>query len=61
MGDVEVHKIGLRKYPLRKEKQELDWNAVQRSVISVTSTVQGKEDLTIVHGNWEAVFVQCYF
>jgi len=51
MGDVEVHKIGLRKYPLRKEKQELDWNAVQRSVISVTSTVQGKEDLTIVHGN----------
>lgn len=51
MGDGEVHKIGLRKYPLSKEKQELDWNAVQRSVISVTSTVQGKEDLTIVHGN----------
>lgn len=58
MADVEVQKICLRKYPLGKEKQELNWNAVQKSVIlednvNVTfcSTVQSKEDITIVHGN----------
>lgn len=61
MADGEVQKIGLRKYPLWKEKQELNWNAVQKLVIledsldvTFCTTVQGKEDQTIVHGNWEA-------